>query len=169
MGRFDKIYSDDHVRRITQLMVEDGIGPTPAVALLHEETGVTMPVDTARKIAASARRKYTPKLDKDNPIGPMVERLLRLYNAELHGIECKRTKTDADLERAGRITKALIDLDKLRKTNAQPAEKADNSPLAGLMSDRKLKGNGRENPGSVAASHDGVLVSPGNAVLPEQA
>jgi hypothetical protein len=163
MGRRDPIYDVETKALACRLINIDGLGPTAASKRLLELTGIAMPPESARKYAEKERRDTLPPVDQANPVGPMADRLIALANAELHALEVVRRAGTADLDRAAKIAKLLLDLDKLRKANAQPAEKADDSPLAGLMSDRKARSqNGREpaEPGSASPVHAGLLVQP---------
>jgi hypothetical protein len=149
MGRFDPTY-DDHTRaRIAELINDEGLSYGQATQTLEAETGIAMPVETARKIAGTDRRRRVPKLEDDNPIAPMVKRLLSLCNEELHTIEVKKTKSDNDLDRAAKVAKLLLDADKLRKANQAKPKADDDNPLAAL----KPKQASQEKSGSVAGAH----------------
>jgi hypothetical protein len=160
MGRFDPTYDDATRQRIIELLDGEGHSYKQAQAQLKEETGVDMPIETARKIVATDRRRRVPALDQANPVGPMVASLLSLYNEETHAIVTKRTRTDADLERAGKIAKALLDLDKLRKANQAPkAQDKPSSPLAAIGTEQPS-----QNSGPVSDAQAGRVYKPPLAV-----
>jgi hypothetical protein len=80
----------------------------------------------------------------------MAHRLSLVANQELsileHVAKNPNNKTRLDLDRAGKLAKLLLDLDKLRKSNAMPVVKDDDNPLATL----KTNGNSKEKSGSLA-------------------
>jgi hypothetical protein len=147
MGRFDKTYSEQQRTELISLVTEQAWSLTQAADKLE------MPRETARKFIAEHLRENPNPLDSKNPIGDMAHRLSLVANQELsileHVAKNPNNKTRLDLDRAGKLAKLLLDLDKLRKSNAMPAVKDDDNPLAALNATPQSK----VETGSVADGH----------------
>lgn len=125
MGRKDPTYSDEQIAQLISLVTEQAWSITQAA----DNVGIAR--ETARTYISKHLRD-TPPIQGDNPIGQMAQRLTQVANTELVVLEHQAKNPNnkrTDLDRAGKLAKLLLDLDKLRKANAAPPKKDGDNPL----------------------------------------
>lgn len=131
MGRFDPAWTDQENSAAIALVLEAGLSQREAA----KQTGMS-----DSHIGRLINSAEPPALDDQNPVGDMANRAIVLANRELASLERTHSRHTSgkpvDMDRLAKITKNLIDLDKLLKANrtsATPA--AADHPLAGLASE----------------------------------
>lgn len=128
MGRFDPSWTDEQNTEAVRLVLEQGMSQRQAA----EQMGMS-----DSHIGRLINSAEPPQLDDQNPVGDMANRAIVLANRELASLERTHSKHTSgkpvDMDRLAKITKNLIDLDKLLKANrTSTTPPAEDHPLAGL-------------------------------------